>query len=383
MLLPLLWRYLFLQYGKTLLLSLLGFLVILLTTRLEEAAKLISLGTSFGSVVLYILYQIPYVLQIALPISTLIGALYLFQRLSSNNELTAARASGISLFELIAPLMLFSILVAVCSFELFFDLSARAHLEAKKLEYTVREMQPLAILQNSRMLDSRGVKLDMKGSLVADKEATDFVIAMGAGDNGKTTLILSKRVSSDNNTLFGEDTTLITTQRPQLGASFDDLVIENTKINATSLAEVALVANKGRMWKAGNDLLSLPLLMAKRSELKERVEQKVSEDKNPRSALRKIRKIDAELVRRFSLAFSIVTFTLAGASFGCIIGRQNKRRRFIYVVALTGFFLVSYLAAKGLEEKPLTAICLYLAPHAILIVASVRRLLNIQRGVEA
>ncbi len=376
MLLPVLWRYLFLQYGKTLLLSLLGFLVILLSTRLEEAAKLVSLGTSLGSVVLYIFYQIPYVLQIALPISTLIGALYLFQRLSANNELTAARASGISLFELLAPLMLFSILVAVASFELFFDLSARAHLEAKKLEYTVREMQPLAILQNSRMLDSRGVKLDMKGSLVADKEASDFIIAMGAGDGGKTTLILSKKVASDSNTLYGEDTTLITTKTPQFGAKYDDLIIENTKSNATSLAEVALVANKHRMWKAGNDLLSLPLLMAKRSELQQKPE-------GSKKTLRKIRKIDAELVRRFSLAFSIVTFTLAGVAFGCMIGRLHRRRRFVYVVVLAGLFLVCYLAAKGLEEKPLTAICLYLAPHAILIVASMHRLLNIQRGVEA
>src|SRR5207253_768945 len=145
---------------------------------LEEAAKLISLGTSIGSVVLYILYQIPYVLQIALPISTLIGALYLFQRLSANSELTAARASGISLYEMLAPLMLFSVLVAVASFELFFDLSARTHLEAKKLEYSVRQMQPLAMLQNASLLESRGVKVDMKGSLVSDKYATDFIIAM-------------------------------------------------------------------------------------------------------------------------------------------------------------------------------------------------------------
>lgn len=380
--LPLLWRYLFLQYGKTLLLSLLGFLVILLSTRLEEAAKLISLGTSIGSVALYILYQIPYVLQIALPISTLIGALYLFQRLSANNELTAARASGIGLFELLAPLMLFSILVAVASFELFFDLSARAHLEAKKLEYSVREMQPLAILQNSRMLDSRGVKLDMKGSLVSDKHATDFIIAMSAGESGKTTLILAKKVASDNDTLHGEDTTLITTKEPQDGAVLDDLIIENTKQNATSLAEIALVANKHRMWKAGNDLLSLPLLMAKRKELQARAELKMLKEKSPKTPIRKIRKIDAELVRRFSLALSIVTFTLAGSAFGCTLGRMHKRRRFVYVVALTSLFLVCYLAAKGLEEKPLTAIILYLAPHGILVAASLKRLSDIQRGVE-
>jgi lipopolysaccharide export system permease protein len=87
-------------------------------------------------------------------------------------------------------------------------------------------------------------------------------------------------------------------------------------------------------------------------------------------------------VRRLSLALSIVTFTLLGAAFGCSLGRMHKRRRFVYVVLLAGLFLVCYLAAKGLDEKPLTAICLYLSPHAVLIVASIKRLMDIQRGVE-
>lgn len=382
MLLPLLWRYLFLQYGKTLLLSLLGFLILLLSTRLEEAAKLISLGSSFGSVMLYILYQIPYVLQIALPISTLIGALYLFGRLSANSELTAARASGIGLFELLAPLMIFSILIATLSFQLFFDLSAQAHLGAKQLEYSVREMQPLSMLQNSRLLESRGVKLDMKGSLVADKHATDLIIAMNAGESGKTTIVLVKKVASDNDTLHGEDTTIITTKEAQNGAGYEDLIIENTKESATSLTELSFVANKHRMWKAGNDLLSLPLLLAKRTELATGADARISQEKNPKSSYQKIRKVDAEIVRRFSLALSIVTFTLAGAAFGCSVGRMHKRRRFIYVVALTSFFLICYLAAKGLEEKPLTAICLYLMPHIALVASSISRLSNIQRGVE-
>ncbi|MCE5294905.1 MAG: LptF/LptG family permease [Chlamydiales bacterium] len=377
MLLPLLWRYLFLQYGKTLLLSLLGFLVLLLSTRLEEAAKLISLGTSLQSVAMYIIYQIPYVLQIALPISTLIGALYLFQRLSANSELTAVRASGISIIELVAPFILFSLLIATLSFELFFDLSARAHLEAKQLEYSVREMQPLSMLQNSSLLENRGIKLDMKGSLVSDKYASDFMVAMAAGEGGKTTLILIKKVVSVKDTLHGEDTTLITTKNSESGVGFDDLIIENTKENATSLKELAFVANKRRMYKVGNDLLSLPLLLAKRHGLKEKAVVKSSPN-----TYKKMRKIDAEIVRRFSLALSIVTFTLVGVAFGCSLGRMHKRRRLVYVVGLTALFLVCYLAAKGLEERPLTAIVLYLFPHVVLIAASIRRLVNLQRGVE-
>lgn len=382
MLLPLLWRYLFLQYGKTLALTLAGFLLVLLSTRLEEAAKLVSFGTSLGTVALFILYQIPYVMQIALPISTLIGALYLFQRLSTNNELTAARASGISLFELVTPLVLLSGLIGVLSFTLFFDVSVHSHLEAKKLEYSIRQMQPLAILQNSRLLDSRGIKLDMKGSLISDKYAEDLVIAMASGENGHATLIITKEVSNTKNMLFGKNTAIVTTKDGKDKNAFDDLLIENSEKNSTSLNDLALFTNKRRMWKAGNDLLQLHFLLAKRKELLQKVEVKKYQEKSPKSTIRKIRKVDAELTRRLSLAFSIVSFTLVGAAFGCTIGRMNRRRRFMYAVLLVGFYLISYLAAKGLEAKPIIAMILYSVPHIVILVTCTKRLSNIQRGVE-
>ena len=92
--LPTLWRYFLAQYCKALGVSLFGFIIILLSTRLEDIARLVSLGASFLPIVLYILYQIPYVLQLAVPISSLVASLFLFQRLSANNELTAIREIG-------------------------------------------------------------------------------------------------------------------------------------------------------------------------------------------------------------------------------------------------------------------------------------------------
>lgn len=383
MIFPVLWRYLILQYGKIFALTLVGFLFILLTTRLEEAARLVSLGTSVDSVALYILYQIPYVLQVALPIASLIGAIYLFQRLSSNNELTAARASGISLFELYAPLLLVSLAISFLSFQMIFDLSVRSHLAAKQLEYSVREMNPLAILQNSRLLDARGIKVDMKGSLISDKRASDLILAMKAGENGHATIVLAKELASYEQTLSGKHTTVITTKDGKNDTGFDDLLIENTEENETALNGIAMVLNKRKMWKAGNDLLRLPLLLAKRKNLEQKVEVKEYKGKSPKSITRKIRKVDAEVVRRISLSLAIVTFTLLGCAYGSHIGRLHSKRRFVGVVLLVALFLVCYLAAKSLEQNPRTACLLFLLPHAVIITASIRRLLHIQQGVEA
>ena len=65
------------------------------------------------------------------------------------------------------PLVLFSIFISLISFEVIFDVSVDCHLAAKQLEYRLRETQPLAVLQNTRVLEDRGVRYDMKGSLLS------------------------------------------------------------------------------------------------------------------------------------------------------------------------------------------------------------------------
>jgi lipopolysaccharide export system permease protein len=110
--------YMLRQVIATLLMTVAVFtLVLLLVNALREVlGLLIQQQASLGLIVKAIALLIPWVMAIALPMGMLTAALLIFGRFSADHELTAMRASGISLLALISPVLLLSLaLSCVCA----------------------------------------------------------------------------------------------------------------------------------------------------------------------------------------------------------------------------------------------------------------------------
>jgi lipopolysaccharide export system permease protein len=117
-------RYIFKEVGTFFLISLSAFTGLLLVLRMLRLTSLIiNRGVEVGQIARVFVAIIPTFLEIALPMSTLLGVMLAFSRLCGDSEVVVMRASGISILNFLKPIGLFAVVVGTAS--LFVSVSLR------------------------------------------------------------------------------------------------------------------------------------------------------------------------------------------------------------------------------------------------------------------
>ncbi|MBU1098436.1 MAG: LptF/LptG family permease [Bacteroidetes bacterium] len=109
-------RYLVKQFLQTILFGLLAFILIfVIIDMMENLDDFIDENVPTNIIIQYYVVFIPEIMRLMIPVSVLLSSLFVAGKMSSLNELTALKSSGVTLYRFMLPFIITSLLISVLS----------------------------------------------------------------------------------------------------------------------------------------------------------------------------------------------------------------------------------------------------------------------------
>lgn len=336
----LLYRYLL----RELLIPFLGgvatFTFVLLIARI---LKLIEMVVTHGIPPLQMLrlfsYLLPAFLELTVPMALLLAIIIALGRLSADGEVTALASSGVSLYQIAAPVAAFSLVVTALTAFLSIYARPRGNAALKA-----------ALFQVAKTRASVGLKPH-----VFNDDFAGLVIYVEAIDNTSGTLrrvmIADERDPEERNTVFAREGEIIPDQRSQRLT----LRLRDGTIHTFDLAGRSYRRTDFTLYDVNLDLAAA-LDSFRRHEPSPR-EMTLSE---LRATIRRKRAAGrphgpelTELHRKFSIPFACVVFALVGVPLGIQPSRSVKARGLTVSIALLFVYYLLLSAGQALAGREL------------------------------
>lgn len=364
---PLLWRYLLKNYLKVFFLSIFAFICILLLMRVQEIARFITFGASKTTIALFILLQFPLILPLAIPISSLIASTLLVDKLNTYHELTSLRSQGLSIKEILYPLKLISLFLALLNFAIASELTPTTRLKGRNLMYEATAHNPFALIRANKVAKLKDCYAELNMSSDS-KKAKDIIVGFINPKSERINLIIADEMSVEDkeNLLLGKNVAFISSLNSKNEDSFDHLVIENYGKIENSSSMIVSLLQESQMRRISNQKLRIKPLV-----IRTFIAPSLKEKKG----------CILEILRRCSLSLATYSFTMLGSVFSLHIGRQRNKKALFKIALTTLFFFISYLIAKSSSHLWL-GILFFALPHLFIYVATTRHKTRVNLGIE-
>ncbi len=175
----------------------LGILIFTFVLLMDKVLALMEMVVNKGvklSVVLELLaYTLPSLLVLTLPMAVLVATLTAFGRLSTDSEITAMKASGVSLYALFSPVLAFSIVACIATFFIYANALPWGNYQFRLKTYELARTKA-SIGLKSRMFDRTFPGLDIYVDQIDDQDNSfTGVMISDARDPRNPQTIFAKR----------------------------------------------------------------------------------------------------------------------------------------------------------------------------------------------
>jgi len=374
------YRYLLFEYLKVLTLCLISFIAILLTTRLEEIAYFAAAGGRGLTILKFILLQIPYVLPIVLPIASLVSGIVLSMRLSHSQELTTLRASGLSIWRVLTPVLVTSAFLSILNFVVVSEVATESVLQTRLLQRQMTLINPLTLIQQKHLIRHRDLYINAKNPVLSRNAIEGLTVAIWNQRTRRINLVTTQDLLFEEPMIKSRGLTMFASFNPNKRNQFDNLYLENIADTSMDVEGFSLYL-KHQTTRLNDDYLRMGMLWSYLDILKEKAREATDPSRKKELKI-KIAKGYSEILRRFSIGITVFTLTLLGLSFGIQTSRQPTFRNAYYVIGLASILLVCIFSAKAVMDQVWLTSGLYFIPPVIITVLSIWNINRISRGME-
>jgi len=129
------------------------FTFVMCSAAIFKAIDLMARGLSGWVIFKVFLFNMPYILTFSIPMSVMTTALLLFSRLSFDGEITALRASGMSMWQIVAPVIIVCVGLSFLCVFLHSTVAPNSRLAREKALRELGVSAPLMLLDEGRFVD--------------------------------------------------------------------------------------------------------------------------------------------------------------------------------------------------------------------------------------
>lgn len=328
-------------------------LVLVLGNVLKEVLGLMVNGQASLSVVLEaVVLLVPLVVVYALPMGMLTAVLLVFGRFSADNELTAARAGGVSLVSLSAPILLLSLGMCGLSAWANMDLAPNSRIAYKNI--LVRFARSLSVSQLP------------EGKHIVIK---DHIIYIGrkVGDEMQDVLIYTLDSSTNPPaTIFAKRATIEALPNGSNVLSlfeFQGIAVKDDQASTTADALFQITYNPADLERSASSPsvrnMSFKQLRAERKELERRKQSLTPSEAGPvqdqlvKAQLDKfITQVKVQMHRQVAFSFACFGFTLIGIPLGIRVQRRETNIGFALAIVLVMVYYSLVMLGLSLDNHP-------------------------------
>lgn len=325
--------------------------------QLMKVFDLLAQGLPVSVAMMALLYFVPHALCFTVPWASLVSIMLVFGRMSADSEVTAMRACGISILQIVAPLIVTTILFTAVCLQLQFETGPKAEEKARDLFGEVAEEHPLTLF-------TPGVPVQLDQLQKSASGATLCFSRRDAENN-----IFDVRFCRANERGIQEDAYA---PRGRLDVDEEERIMTVTLYNAQLIARAndGVDAKKsqtadflgGFSDKINGDAEEFKVQFdygqrMKNSRIAQREKYLTVKELLARSVVlkregRDTTELEVELSTRVCLALAPIAFLLLGLPMAIRTSRRETSVGLFLSVLLAGIYFANVLCADSLKKEP-------------------------------